>query len=195
MEARDDLGQPSRPTGQLEREHVLDADVNRPEPLSGGGRAHRIAQRFQRERASVFTPSRHDDVSHACLARGHGLGESGQIEAAEVLLDEMRPGFGPQRDIADFNVAVLRERADRNDAGLEAAKQGDGGLHDRAHLKERAVAGSETEAEERSAHALARIIPFAEGEVPLRRDQRPLLRQTSGGLAQRLTSGGLQPGA
>ena len=70
----------------------------------------------------------------------HPAREGREIECwAEIALHEIGFRPGQFRQLPDLDLAVLGQRAHRNDGGLEAPEQCDDDLLDRAKLKDGAI--------------------------------------------------------
>src|SRR5258705_6708378 len=120
--------------------------------------------------------ARHDDRADAGALARQLDGKAGEVERAEVGLNEIGGSLGPSRELAHLDLAMLGEGAHRDEAGLEAAEERDRGLDDRAHLKQGAVAGRQTELEERGPESLGRFVEVGVGETTPLRDERQLRR-------------------
>ena len=67
---------------------------------------------------------------------------------AEVALNKIGLGAGQFRQLADLDLTVLRQGANRNNRCFEAPEQRDDDFLDGAELEDRAIAGFETELEQ-----------------------------------------------
>src|SRR5262249_55291691 len=92
----------------------------------------------------------HDDQGRETLMLLHYRSrECGKIEGrAEIALHEIRLRPGQVRQLTNFDLAVLRQRANRNDRGLETTEQRDHDFLDSGDLKNRPVAGLQAEVEQ-----------------------------------------------
>ncbi len=77
----------------------------------------------------------------------HLLGEADQIELPYVGLYEIRLGRRQICQLADFHLAVLRQRAHRNNAAFITGAQCQRGIDRRPHLEHGACAGLDSKLE------------------------------------------------
>jgi hypothetical protein len=126
----------------------------------------------------------------------HSPRERDEIECrAEVALHKI--GFRPGQlgQLADLDLAILRQGADRNDRRLAAPEQRDDDLPDGTKLKDGAVAGVQANLKQRSGQRFRQRVNLGERQAAIIGrdvgDVRPLAR----GLAQHFAEGRPDPGA
>ena len=195
VKARNDLGHAGGAARELEGEHVLGADLDAGQPRPGLGQAHGLDERLEAAGAGPGRAARHDDLPDAGVVRGQPGGKAGEIERAEVRLDEVRRRLGASGELPHLDLAMLRQGAHGNQASLEAAEQCDRGVDDGAHLEQGAVAGRQAELEECGAEALGRLVELRVGEATLLRDERPPGGRAPRCRSQHVTGRAVEPGA
>ena len=114
----------------------------------------------------------------------HPPGEPDEVEGAEIRLHEIKRGAGEPRELADLDLAVLRHRAHRDDAGLVAGRERDDRVEHRAHLEHRALAGLHSQIEQRRAQALGALVELPEAELALFRGKGDAIRHPGRGAPQ-----------
>ena len=192
MEARDDLRHASRSAGKLEAQHVAARERHAGEALARAGQRHAVDQGIE-ARCAGRAASHDDEMPQRCMLLDHARSEGSEVEAVEIRLHEIAVRAGLPRQLADLDLAVLRQRTHRHDAGLVAAEQHDGGLDVRAELEDGAVTGAQPEVQQCRGQALGDLVELAKAQRALVADEGRSIGVAPRGGAQRIADGRVDP--
>src|SRR5947208_11780195 len=123
----------------------------------------------------------------------HALGEFNQIELAEIGLNEVKRRAGEPGELADLDFAVLRHRANRDDARLVAGGKRDHRLEHGAHLEHGALARPHAEREKCAAETVRLLVELPEGQLAVFGSECDPLWYACRGTAQRLADRKIDP--
>src|SRR5205807_3813361 len=89
----------------------------------------------------------------------------------EVGLNEVALGRRLLRELTNFDLAVLRQRANGNDPDLVAREQRDRGFDRRAHLEDRAVSGEQAKIKQSGPEPVGRLVELGKRDAALVTDK------------------------
>ncbi len=150
----------------------LDARQDRARP----GQRHFLDQVGQQHRAATTLATRLQDDGKARHFRLHLLRKGHVVELGIVALHHVQARFAKIAEIADLQLAERLQRAKRNDARLQAAKECQQQLVAVAALEHRAIQRPQAQRQQRGAKALGFLVQFAVGQPALRAHQREPVR-------------------
>ena len=98
--------------------------AHRGEALARRLQRHVADQVLQQHGAAAPLPARLQDEGEAADLLLHRLGEGDVVELGIVALHEVQAGLAEIAEVADLQLAEGLQRAQRNDAGLQAGEEG-----------------------------------------------------------------------
>ena len=114
--------------------------------------------------------SRREPVLHRRHSFGELPRECRRVEAGQVALDDVGAGAGEPGDLVDLVVTMLRQRADREEAGLEQRVPSLDGLGRVGELQRDRVLRLEPEIEEAGGETVGGRVQLGVGQATIRRD-------------------------
>ncbi|MNN12247.1 hypothetical protein D3C81_1252300 [compost metagenome] len=178
LEARDDLGHAGAAAGKLEHGYLEGIVPHAAEQLARPRQRHLPDQVGQQHCLAATLAARLQDMGKARHLGLHLFGESHVVELGIVALHQVQPRFAQVAQVADLQLAERLQRAQRDDAGLQAGEERQQQFIAVAALEHRAVQRLQAKRQQRGGQAVGLLVELAIGQLAFRAHQRQAVCMT-----------------